>query len=227
MGRDNQPRERQKRDLARKKGNRAKYDRLLIVSEGSKTEPNYFGEIRAQLRLHSANVVVQPSDWGTAPDQVVRYARSLFENGDAARQVQPRAFEKVFAVFDRDDHDTYYQALDMAQSWNKRLKNIDNKLIEFHAIASVPCFELWLLLHFEEIRAPIGRDEVYQRLRRHLPDYDKGRVGAYAETRERIDQARARATALAERFSPFTEPEPYTGIVELVDNLLALGGSHR
>jgi hypothetical protein len=46
MGRDNQPKERQKRQLARKIGNRSSYDRILIVSEGGKTEPNYFREIR-------------------------------------------------------------------------------------------------------------------------------------------------------------------------------------
>ncbi len=47
MARDNSPRERQKKQLERKQGRRAGYDRILIVSEGSKTEPNYFSEIRA------------------------------------------------------------------------------------------------------------------------------------------------------------------------------------
>ena len=51
MARDNAPRERQKWQLARKQQNRASYDRLPIVSEGSKTEPNYFGEIRSAHRL--------------------------------------------------------------------------------------------------------------------------------------------------------------------------------
>ena len=53
MGRDNSPRERQRRQLERKQNRRASYDRVLIVSEGSKTEPNYFKEIRAEFRLHS------------------------------------------------------------------------------------------------------------------------------------------------------------------------------
>ena len=42
MARDNSPRERQRKQLERKLGRRASYDRILIVSEGSKTEPNYF-----------------------------------------------------------------------------------------------------------------------------------------------------------------------------------------
>ena len=62
MARDNSPWERQRKQLERKLNRRASYDRILIVSEGSKTEPNYFREIRATNRLHTANVEVQPSE---------------------------------------------------------------------------------------------------------------------------------------------------------------------
>ena len=74
MARDNSPKERQRQQLERKLARRASYDRILIVSEGSKTEPNYFGEIRQAYRLHTANVEVRPSELGTAPIQVVQYA---------------------------------------------------------------------------------------------------------------------------------------------------------
>ena len=67
MARDNSPRERQRKQLERKLGRRASYDRILIVAEGSKTEPNYFSEIRAAYRLHTANVEVRASELGTAP----------------------------------------------------------------------------------------------------------------------------------------------------------------
>ncbi len=101
MGRDNQPKHRQKQQLRRKQNRRAAYDRLLIVSEGSKTEPHYFGEIRTAYRLHSANVTVHPSSLGTSPLQVVEYAKTLFEKGDSTKNILPRAFEYVFAVFDQ------------------------------------------------------------------------------------------------------------------------------
>lgn len=41
MGRDNQPKERQLRRNAAKEDQRASYARILIVTEGSKTEPLY------------------------------------------------------------------------------------------------------------------------------------------------------------------------------------------
>ena len=157
MARDNSPSERQKKQLERKLGRRASYDRILIVSEGSKTEPNYFKEIRAAHRLQTANVEVQPGELGTQPIQVVQYAKSLFENGDRHKQIQPRAFEQVYAVFDRDDHRTYFDALQLAESLDGKLRNDNKQPVSLKAIASVPCFELWLLLHYEQEGADPSR----------------------------------------------------------------------
>lgn len=58
MARYNSPWERQRKQLERKLNQRASYDRILIVSEGSKTEPNYFREIRATQRLQTDNTEV-------------------------------------------------------------------------------------------------------------------------------------------------------------------------
>lgn len=224
MARDNSPKERQKKQLERKLGRRASYDRILIVSEGSKTEPNYFSEIRAGYRLHTANVEVRPSELGSAPIQVVQYARDLFENGDRHKNIQPRAFEQVYAVFDRDDHDSYFNALRLAESLDGKLKNDAKQFIRFKAIASVPSFELWLLLHYEDIQAPLHRDQVMQRLKQYIPGYEKGAGRAFATTRERLDIATQRAEALAAKFTADTPPEPYTAIVGLVKLLTTLRG---
>ena len=79
MARDNSPAERQKKQLERKLGQRASYDRILIVWEGSKTEPNYFKDIRAAYRLQTANIEVQPSGFGTGPIQVVQFEIAIRE----------------------------------------------------------------------------------------------------------------------------------------------------
>lgn len=224
MVRDHSPKERQRQQLERKLGRRASYDRILIVSEGSKTEPNYFSEIRSAYRLHTANVEVQPSELGTAPIQVVQYARGLFEQGDRHKNIQPRAFERVYAVFDRDNHDSYFNALRLAESLDGKLKNDAKQFVRFQAIASVPCFELWLLLHYEDILAPIHRDEAMRRLMQHFPGYVKGSGQAFATTRAHLSMATQRAEALANKFTADTAPEPYTAIVDLVNLLTALRG---
>ena len=184
MARDNSPKERQQKQLERKLGRRESHDRVLIVSEGSKTEPNYFREIRSAYRLHTASVEVQPSDFGTAPIQVVKYAQALFENGDRHKNIQQRAFERVYAVFDRDDHVSYFDALNLAASLNGKLKNDIKQTVVFRAIASVPSFELWLLLHFEDIQTPLHRDDVMRRLKLHILGYDKGVGNAFSVTRK-------------------------------------------
>lgn len=222
MGKDNQPKIRQAEQLARKAGRRAGYDRILIVSEGSKTEPLYLNEIRAEYRLSTTNVQVQPSQFGTTPLQVVEYAEHLFVNGDDAKNIQPHAFEKVFAVIDRDDHTTYHNALAKAAARNRKLRSDLNQAVRFEAIASVPCFELWLLLHFEDVLAPLHRTEVYQRLSQFLPGYDKGQEGHFAQTRQHLDVATQRAVQLVAQSSAYHGTDPYTDIHHLVALLTTL-----
>ena len=224
MARDNSAAERQRKQLERKLGHRASYDRVLIVCKGSKSEPNYFKDIRAAYRLQTANVEVQPSRFGTGPIQVVQYARSLFESGDRYKQIQPRAFEQIYAVFDRDDHQTYFDALTLAEELDGKLRNDNKQPVRFKAITSVPCFELWLLLHYEDVQAVIHRDEVMQRLKGYLSGYEKGMNSGFALTRERLAIATLRAQTLSEKHSAYSVPEPFTAIHELVTLLTTLRG---
>lgn len=222
MGKDNQPKHRQAAQLARKSGQRASYDRILIVTEGSKTEPLYLGEIRSRFRLNTANVEVQYSQFGTTPLQVVEFAEHLFLNGDEAREIPKKGFEQVYAVFDRDSHATYNNALAKAAALNGKLRNDLKQAVKFEAIASVPCFELWLLLHFEEVQAPLHRTEVYQRLRQYLPNYDKGLAGHYAQTSQNLSDATQRAEYLAQLTTAHDGAEPYTDMHRLVHLLTTL-----
>lgn len=222
MGKDNQPKVRQAAQLARKVGRRAPYDRILIVSEGSKTEPLYLGEMRADYRLPTANVQVHPGRFGTTPLQVVEYAEHLFVSGDEAKDIRPRAFEQVYAVFDRDDHATYHNALAKAAALDGKLRNDNNRSIGFAAIASVPCFELWLLLHFEDVLAPLHRNEVYLRLRQHLPAYDKAQSGHYGRTKAYLLQAAQRAQHLSGLTNAHDGTAPYTDLHHLVRLLTTL-----
>ncbi|WP_281081885.1 RloB family protein [Variovorax paradoxus] len=169
---------------------------MLIVCEGEKTEPEYLKEVRRARQLQAANVQIMPSAFGTDPLNVVRYAKQLFEEGDSHRKIEPRAFDEIFAVFDRDEHQNYVVALQLAASISNTLRNDLRQLVRFVAIASVPCFEIWLLLHFEDIRHPISRSEALQRLRQYLPGYEKGAGSHYSATSDRLEVAIGRTLAL-------------------------------
>ncbi len=223
MGEDNQAKHRQKtRNLKRQSAKRAPYERILIVCEGEKTEPLYIKEIQSEKRLSSANVQIFSSKFGTEPLQVVDYAEMLFFNGDLVKGIEPKKFERVVTVFDRDDHLTYHNALEKMRALNGAHKNDNEEVVYFQAIASVPCFELWLLLHFEDVLAPIHRNDVFRRLKTYLQHYDKGQGGHWAATKHNLAVAKLRAEIKAEFIDPRNGNEPYTGMHYLVDMLLHL-----
>lgn len=224
MGKDGQPKHRQaERELRRHKAQRQPAERLLIVCEGSKTEPLYLGEIRQQLRLPSANLQVQPAAYGTEPQRIVEYAERLFTEGQRALGIHARSFDRIVVVFDRDEHHTYHAALQRVAALNGRLENDERVKVPFEAVVSVPCFELWLLLHFEDVFAPLHRQEAMVRLRAYLAGYAKGQGSHWAVTREHLDAATARANALlAAGHTAEDGAKPCTNIHELVHRLLHL-----
>jgi hypothetical protein len=209
--RDNHPRLRQARQLARKRGNRPPYDRVLIVSEGTKTEPQYFEDIRIQNSIPSAHITVLPSGMGTEPRQVVDFAEATFQ--------ETKAYERVYAVFDRDDHSTYRDALVRAGALDGKLRNDERRSVVFHAVPSVPCFELWLLLHYQDVHAFRHRTDTIDHLKRHIADYEKGAKGIYEITKPRLEIAVQRARHLRTRFQADTGADPFTRVDELVELL--------
>jgi hypothetical protein len=224
MGQDYSAKDRQRQALARKTNSRGSYDRVLIVCEGKKTEPHYLKEVKAKYRLATANVHVRHSEIGTAPKQVVQYAKDLFLTGDSHKAIEPRAFEKVYVVIDRDDHSSYFEALHQAQALDGKLRNEYKKNVAFKAIVSVPCFELWLLLHFEDVNTALHRIEVNARLKKHMPDYDKASMRLFEETQIHLFEAMRRAASLKLLNNAYTPPQPFTNMDELVEVLMRLRG---
>jgi hypothetical protein len=211
-------RERAAAELRRKKGKRPGHDRVLIVTEGTKTEPNYLNEIRQERRLSGTYVKVVPGE-GTQPLKVVGTAETHFMGS--------KEYERVFAVFDRDSHDigNYRNALNKASALDGKMKNSEGAKVAFKAVASVPCFEFWLLLHFEDVQAFCERGIVYDRLRGHLPAYDKGKDGTYAATLGRLATATARAINLRRHYTASHGSQPFTEMDVLVALLRSLGNA--
>jgi RloB-like protein len=186
-----------------------------VACEGEKTEPIYFEDIRRMKRISSAHVRILHSGYGTEPRQVVDFAVDKFR--------ESKSFEWVFAVFDRDDHRTYMDALAQARRLDRAMKNDDGKLVRFLAVPSVPCFELWLLLHFANQQAYSDRFQIFARVRTHIPDYAKGMTGVYALTEPHLEHAVKRAEWLRKHFNPFSGVDAYTDVDTVVTLLHSLG----
>lgn len=130
------------RELRRPAPSRREPDRVLIVTEGEKTEPAYFRKLIAELGLTTAKVQIV-GDGGSAPISVAEEAkRNLQRDSD---------FEQVYCVFDRDRHASYDEAIQAVTSLAGK-KGYGSKTIL--PITSVPCFELWYLLHCSDSRKP-------------------------------------------------------------------------
>ena len=120
-------------DLKRRKAFRARKLRYLIVCEGSKTEFNYFRDLRADLGIDPKQVHIPKND-GNTPDRIVAHALALYDEDDLSGD----AYDKVYCVFDRDTHSTFDESVQRI----KELKS-ERKSKPFEAITSTPCFEDW------------------------------------------------------------------------------------
>jgi hypothetical protein len=79
---------------------------------------------------------------------------------------------------------------------------------------SNPCFELWLLLHFEDCTAHLdGYPGAVQRLRRHVPAYDKTRLN-FRDLANGVPAAVKRAKGLD------PERNPSSGVWRLVERVM-------
>ncbi|MDA8002521.1 MAG: RloB family protein, partial [Alphaproteobacteria bacterium] len=108
----------------------------MIVCEGEKTEPNYFKGLKDELKLNGANVEITGKS-GSSPKSVAAFAKNLYRK----EKKMDNSFDRVYCVFDKDDHSTYPGAL-------KQIQDMEPVGV-FHAIPSVPCFEYFLLLHYK------------------------------------------------------------------------------
>ncbi|MBN4079239.1 RloB domain-containing protein [Beggiatoa alba] len=214
MGADKLFHLRRARKLARRKPRRAPYDKVLIVCEGKKTEPNYFEELKDHYGLSSANVAVT-GDCGSSPMSVVNHAQDLFRESEKAGD----AFDRAFCVIDKDNHSDYPSALDtLARAKPEGV---------FEAIPSVPCFEYWLLLHFIYTDKPYnatGKKStagmVLQELKRHWPKYKKSAYGVFEQRQEQLEVAKVHAARVLNAAQDNdSDDNPSTRVHELVDYL--------
>ena len=89
MPRGSARRARTARDLARRTPSRRSKDRILIVCEGGKTEPNYLRELKGSLGLTNADVEICGDECGSDPASVVNYGIQRF--------AQDPGFDRIFA----------------------------------------------------------------------------------------------------------------------------------
>ena len=218
MGSDNlyHKRRAQASKPARRKGTRPPHDRVLIVCEGKKTEPNYFEELKAHYRLNSADIEIVGTD-GASPENILKLAKRKYH----AAKRSDNLYDRVYCVFDQDLWPCYGQVLEDILSATPKGT--------FFAANSAPCFEYWLLLHFEHTSRPYHQlsgkspaDQVVVDLKRYMPDYNKAARNLFNELAEQLEQAKSHAEIVWKDAGQTGTANPITAVHLLVEYLQTL-----
>jgi hypothetical protein len=190
---------------------REPYDVVLIVCEGRKTEPNYVDGLRLAHGLSNVNVrVLQPP--GQDPMSLANFAIQQMD--------RDREYDRGYCVFDRDGHAGFDDAVrTICGSTHGRA----GKLVP---ITSVPCFALWVLLHYRYSAAPyVARggysacDRVIRDIQTYYRGYTKGSTTVFADLAPHIDRALDHAACLERHNQSAASWNPSTHMHHLVQYL--------
>ena len=213
-----------KRRLQRKK-RRHEYKKpransYLIVTEGTKTEPNYFKGIKAIIEenlggnvdiYESPTIEIQGRGCSTF---------TLLNETDRIINKSTIIYQNVWLVFDKDDFDDFDTAIAAAQEKG------------YKVAWSNQCFEYWLYLHFHYTDVALHRTdwetklgEVFKHYGLADGTYSKNNpkifniVNTYNGMETAIKNARRRMSGFISRTTLPSKYDPGTTVYELVSEL--------
>ena len=184
--------------------------RVLVLCEDTKSSLSYLKEAAHYFRSQAEVEIAHCGK--NDPLSIVTVA--------VKRQ---RDFDTVYCAIDRDQHETFDEALALATAHSGKVV----------VIASYPCYEYWLLLHFRKTRKPyasVGNssscDLLTKDLRKEagMDNYAKGVPdNLFGELLDRLPDARQRANEMLTAAINDDELNPSTRLHDLIALLELLG----
>ncbi len=187
----------------------------LIITEGTKTEPNYFNSIKELINQnYSERIHLEIVGQG---DNTV----NLFDKAKQLVRDDPNGYKHVWIIYDTDDFPK--DKIDVVPALCENESITDCK---YHAIWSNQCIELWFLLHFSFMHSDLHRDEYKSKLSENLNtigagDYHKNRDDMFFVLREYLNFAIDNAKRL-DKINSGKKPSnsaPGTKVFELIEKL--------
>jgi RloB-like protein len=206
-----------KHQYDRRPASRPIANKLLIVCEGQKTEPQYFKGIRQHKRLRTLQVTIVDASGRTNPIGIINRAIAERQIIKADKGWEPD--DTLWAVFDGDEH--RHQD---PQNWQTAIAKAKTQKINL-AITN-PCFEFWYLIHYQDAFGQMNADAAAKKLQKHIPNYTKAQTLFPDPLIARTSDAIQRAEKIAKQIE-HTGLDPYSNpccsrLPELVKILLEL-----
>ena len=188
--------------LKRRPATREPRRRFTLFCEGSKTEPGYFDAVKVRHRdaMIEVNIVAAGAVPMTLATQAVEARKARIKRGDSHE-----SDDEIWIVVDRDTHPNFDKAMELCRVGGVKVAR------------SNPCFELWLILHYEHYDRPGTNKDVQRHFQTLCKVYQrsKGKQADCAPLLGKIEEAERRATKqlqARERDSkPFHPPSTTVG----------------
>ncbi len=181
---------------------------IHIFHNGEVAESDYFGDFAQFLHENDAWVIVRnyhKRTKGKAPWQLINEA--------AKHKISKKDNDQIWCVFDVDD---FYK--NNKTELEKALKKAESKNIKI--AYSNQCFELWFMLHFEQISTAIDRKNYEEKLQKFLKkigvNYEKNMRGLFSVLLPHQEEAIKRAKKF---FTNRIDSNPSTSVFTLVEEL--------
>lgn len=147
----------------------------LIITEGTDTEPAYFGAMKEIINSTYSDRI-HLGVHGTGDNTL-----SLFQKAKNMVESSVNGYKHVWVVYDTDDfppdHINKTAELCISESTEETT---------YHAIWSNQCIELWFLLHFSFLQSDLHRTSYWPKLTEILTSLD---LGEYAKNRTDMYQS--------------------------------------
>jgi hypothetical protein len=202
------------KSFARSKAIYKAQPRVLVICEDTKSCKDYLEDAARHFRAHAHIEIAHCGR--NDPLNIVEHAVKKMH-----------AFESIYCAIDRDTHETFDEAVRLAA------KHVSKITI----IASYPCYEFWLFLHFGHNRKPqrgqgnlSAADCMVRDLCKiaEMADYSKGgSKGLFQKLLPRLSDARRYAGQVLTAAFEENEPNPSTKLHELIAAFEALGTPQR
>jgi hypothetical protein len=192
-------------------------DRVFVVATDDTYAPEQYFK---HLALRRVRVVVLPTERGeSSPAHVVARLKAAYEVYANAQEIRER--DEFWIFLDRDHH---FKGTHTPQTLEALRAG---KTAGFEVAISNPCFELWLLLHHEEVSLDAELDNcaaVESSLRARLGSYNKTNILPGQFPLDLVEIAIRRAQALEK--SPYSPtallPLPIgTRVYRLLEKILS------